>query len=179
MGADQILLALQRDLLANILEYSADIHRCAESITTQIREIIGARVVALFERDLGGEYHLVAACPQRRGCLFIDAEHRRLVALAGGVFAKPVLIEPGKGEAGRILADLGLKESFFVPLRVGEEPFGMLILLDLMATQGIGQILVGLKDIAGLLSLVLKNSYLYRNMEQLVERRTRDLLESE
>ncbi len=178
MNLDSLILTLKSDLLANVLEYASDIQKCAESITLQIREMIATRVVAVFERDPTGEYRLLAACPDRKREIFNREESRRLLAIAGR-FQKATFLQPGKGGVGRILADLGMKESFVVPLRVGDESFGMLILLDLMDNQGIEQILLALKDVAGLLSLVFKNSFLFRNMESLVDQRTKALQESE
>ena len=178
MNHDLLLQTLQSDLLANILEYAADIKKCSEHITLQIREMIGARVVALLATGQDGGYHLLAACPKRKREIFNDNETRRLVAHAGG-FKKATLIVPGQGEAGMILSSLGIKESFVVPLRVGDESFGMLFLLDLMDTQGIQRILDALRDISGLLSLVFKQSFLYHNMESLVAERTEALWESE
>jgi PAS domain S-box-containing protein len=144
----------------------------------QIREIIGARIVALFELNPMGEYRLLAACPERRADFFSTEEGRRLIASAGH-FTQAASLEPGHGEAGEMLAVLGMKESYVVPLRVGEESFGLLILLDLMDDRGAAMILEALHDISGVLSLVFKNSYLYRNMESLVEVRTKALQESE
>lgn len=72
-----------------------------------------------------------------------------------------------------------MNESFAVPLRVGQESFGLLLLLDIMDTKGIEKILEALKDISGLLSVILKNSFLYRNLETLAAQKTRALRESE
>jgi PAS domain S-box-containing protein len=178
MKPDLLLLTLQNDMLVNILNYASDIGRCSERITVQIREIIGARIVALFELNPMGEYRLLAACPERRADFFSTEEGRRLIASAGH-FTQAASLEPGHGEAGEMLAVLGMKESYVVPLRVGEESFGLLILLDLMDDRGAAMILEALHDISGVLSLVFKNSYLYRNMESLVEVRTKALQESE
>ena len=178
MVTDWPLLILQNDLIGNILGYAADLNRCAERITTQIREIIGARIVALFESTADGGFRLLASCPERKCDIFSTDVSRRLVALAGQL-KQAAMIEPGKGEAGLLLAEMGMRESFAVPLRVGDESFGVLVLLDLMDTRGSGHILAALRDISGLLSLVFKNSFLYRNMEDLVEQKTRALRESE
>ena len=178
MNVDPLIVTLQSDLLANIIEYAADLIKCSETITSQIREIIGARIVALFERDSKGEYNLLAACPHRKSNVLNDDGIRRIVAFADNL-KKATLIEPGKDESGMILSGLGMKESFIVPLRVQEQSFGILLLLDLMDLQGIQKILEALEDISGLLSLVFKNSFLYRNMESLVDQRTRALQESE
>jgi len=178
MNSDPLLLHLERDLLINILDYASDLGKCAEQITSQVREIIAARIVALFERGPDGEYCLLAACPDRKKEIFDREESRRLIACTCRL-EHATFIEPGKGEAGRILAELGMKESFIVPLRVGEESFGMLLLLDIMDNRGIEKILDALHEISALLSLVFKNSFLYRNMESLVEQRTKALQKSE
>ncbi|MGC8494204.1 MAG: DUF1638 domain-containing protein, partial [Syntrophobacteraceae bacterium] len=48
-NAELLLSQLREDLLLNILAHSEDIGKCAVHIASQIREIIGVRVVALFE----------------------------------------------------------------------------------------------------------------------------------
>ena len=178
MKPDILHLTLQNDILANILNYASDIGKCSERITVQIREIIGARIVALFELNPMGEYSLLAACPERRVDFFTTEVGRHLIASAGHC-TQATLIKPSQGEMGKMLAALGMKESYVVPLRVGEESFGLLVLLDLMDECGAAKILEVLHDISGILSLVFKNSYLYRNMESLVEERTKALQESE
>ncbi|SHO47921.1 hybrid sensor histidine kinase/response regulator [Desulfopila aestuarii] len=178
MNPDWPLFTLKNDLINNILAYASDINQCARHITTQIREIIGTRIVALCERNHNGSYQFLAACPERKGELFKQDEIARLVECAGQ-FERATLIEQGKGEAGYWLLKLDLQQSFAVPLQVGGESVGLLLLLDLMDAPGSRHILEALQDISGILSLVLKNSYLYRNMEELVEQRTRQLQESE
>jgi len=177
-SSDPLISQLQEDLLMNILQHSEDIGKCATNITTQIREIIGARVVALFERTPGRGHRLIGACPERRKDMF-ENENLGLLKACAGHLEKPVLIKPGEGEIGGLLKILHMQESFVVPLRVGNESFGFLLLLDIMDSQGIDRILTMLTDVSGLLSLILKNSFLFRNLESLVEQRTSELLESE
>ena len=178
MSADTLISHLREDLLMNILKHSEDMGKCAANITTQIREIIGARVVALFERTPEGSHHLIGACPERRKDMF-ENENLGLLKACAGNLEKPVLIKPGEGEIGDLLEILHMQESFVVPLRVGNESFGFLLLLDIMDSQGIDKVLTMLTDVSGLLSLILKNSFLFRNLEALVEQRTSELLESE
>jgi len=178
MSTSTLISHLQEDLLMNILHHSEDIGKCAANITTQIREIIGARVVALFERTPEGSHHLVGSCPERRKDMF-ENENLGLLKACAGYLEQPVLIKPGEGEIGGLLEVLHMQESFVVPLRVGNESFGFLLLLDIMDTKGINGILTTLKEVSGLLSLILKNSFLFRNLESLVEQRTSELLESE
>jgi len=178
MNHDPLISSLQQDLLINILAHSEDIGKCATHITTQLREIIGSRFVALFETVPEGGYRLIGACPERRQDMFVQPDLALLVDLAGKL-EKPALIQPGQGDIGSLLAKLSMKESFVIPLRVGPEGFGFLLLLDIMDERGIGGILSTLAELSGLLSLILKNSFLFRNLETLVQRRTAALLESE
>ncbi len=178
MNHDPLISSLQQDLLINILAHSEDIGKCATHITTQLREIIGSRFVALFETVPEGGYRLIGACPERRQDMFAQPDLALLVDLAGKL-EKPALIQPGQGDIGSLLAKLSMKESFVIPLRVGPEGFGFLLLLDIMDERGIGGILSTLAELSGLLSLILKNSFLFRNLETLVQRRTAALLESE
>ncbi len=178
MDPEAQTLILQQDLLVNILSYSEDIGKCAEQISSRIREIIGTKIVALFEQLPEGRIVLAGVCPERKKELFEDARLKSFIAKAGEL-QKPSFIRPGNGEMGRILAELSMQESFVIPLRIKEESLGMLVLLDIMDKKGIEQILSGLKDISGLLSLIIRNSFLYRHMEDLVDQKTRALKESE
>ncbi|GAB6094836.1 hypothetical protein JCM14469_10880 [Desulfatiferula olefinivorans] len=178
MNHDPLISALQQDLLLNILSHSEDIGKCASMITTQIREIIGARLVALFENTPDGERRLIGACPERRKDMFDRPDLASLRDLSDAM-RSPALIRPGQGDIGQILRACGMGSSFVIPLRVGAESFGVLLLLDIMDERGIEGILGTLTDLSGLLSLILKNSFLFRNLERLVEQRTAALIESE
>ncbi len=178
MSHNSFVLHLQQDLLLNILKHSEDIGKCAVHITTQVREIIGARIVALFERLPDGSDRLVDACPQRRKGLLEKEPLTDFVRLAGRV-ENPMLVQPGDGDLGRMLTELAMEASFIVPLRVGRESFGFLLIMDIMDNRGIHEILSALIEISGILSLILKNSFLFRNLKTLVEQRTAALRESE
>ena len=178
MATDVLLTVLKNDLLGNILAHAADLERCAAYIAVQLREIIAVRLVVLCERLPDGGYRPVAVCPERRATLFAEDGYRQLVARAATCSEATMLI-PGEGEVGRLLDSLGLRQSFVVPLSVAEENFGVLLLLDLMDDKGLHHILEALRAISGLLSLIFKISYLYRNMEHLVRERSAALLASE
>ena len=178
MDPESQTLILQQDLLVNILTYSEDIGKCAQLISSRIREIIGTKIVALFEQMPEGEIVLAGLCPERKNELFEDARLKSFLVKAAEL-KDPSFIRPGIGEMGRILEELSMQESFVIPLRIGEDPLGILLLLDIMDKKGIEQILSGLKDISGLLSLIIRNSFLYRNMEALANQKTRALKESE
>ncbi len=178
MSLDPLVLFLQKDLLTDILKYSEDIGKCAAQLTVQIREIIGVQAVGLFERSMEGRHRLIGCCPDHKQSVLED-ERTMLLVQEGSRLHEPALIEPGKGEMGKLLADLGMNESFIMPLRIGREPLGILLLLNLMDRHGTEKILDALKEISGVFSLVLRHSFLYRNIEALVEQRTHALRLSE
>ncbi len=178
MSSDILLSILKNDLLGNILAHAANLTACAAYISQQLREIIAARVVALCERLPDGDYRLVAACPQRRSPFLAEPGCQALIRQAAAC-DEPTMLVPGEGEFGQLLATLGLGRSFAVPLTVDRDNYGLLLLLDLMDDKGMHHILDALRGLSGLLSLIFKTSFLYRNMEQLVEERSAALLASE
>ena len=178
MSPDPLVLILKNDLLTNILNYSEDIGKCATRLTVQIREIIAAQAVGLFELDTEGKYRLIGKCPDREPSVLEDERILQFVRESSRL-VEPTLIRPGEYERWNLPADLGTNESFIVPLRVGQESMGILLLLNLMDGRGTEKILDALREITGVLSLVLRHSFLYRNLETLVEQRTRALQLSE
>lgn len=178
MTHDLLTLMLQQNLLINILAYSADIGKCAIHLTTEIREMVGARIVTLFELGEGGNYTIAGCCPQRRQQVF-DSTAGKVLIKAASTCVEPAVIRPGEGESGKCLEILGMNDSFVIPLRDKGETLGMILILDLIETKNTDHILEGLKSIAGMLSLILRNSFLYRNMEALIEQKTKNLQESE
>ena len=64
-------------------------------------------------------------------------------------------------------------------VRVGPEPVGMLILLDLLDQRGAAIILETLTSVSRILALILKNAFLFRDMEQTIATRTAQLAKSE
>lgn len=178
MRADKALLALERDLISAILGNADDLGACAEQITVQVREIIGAKIVALFEAGADTGYDLVGICPARQRAA---AQRPEMSALLEACARNPeaCFAKPGEGEIGVLLAAAGRGSSYLIPLRDGRGLVGYLVLLDLMDEAGIEDVLSILKELSGLLAILLRNSFLYRNMEALVEERSRALRESE
>lgn len=76
---------------------------------------------------------------------------------------------------GRLLRSLGLSDSVIVPLRVGSEMIGALVLLGLMDTQGIETIVHSLDRLSFLLALIMRQADQYRDLELAVRERTAEL----
>ena len=177
MACSHLDLILQKHLLLNILQFSDDIGQCARSVTTQLREIVGSRIVALFERSPQKTFRLAGICPERRQDFFSDDTASRLIDEAAKL-NEPGVFKPGQGNIGMLLAELQMQASFVIPLRANDETHGFLLLLDILDLYNTDEILDAFKSMAGLLSLVMRNSFLYRNLEELVRQRTSELHEA-
>lgn len=173
--AAQVLLS---DLVENILRYADNPGTCSEYLTTQIRELIGVRIVALVSNEDGKEHDLVGICPPRKKEEWNRPEIQSFIT-SSLEFDSPRLIDPNADPVGNSLSAIGIGTSFVIPLSVGAERVGMLILLDLLDRKGASIILETLISVSRILALILKNSFLYRNLEHAVETRTAQLAKSE
>jgi PAS domain S-box-containing protein len=176
--ADNMLLV---DLVENILRFSDNPGSCAGYLTTQIRELIGVRIVAVIEfvtDESGTSHKLIGICPSRKEPYWNQPEIQDFVSRVSN-YEKSCLIDPATDVDGKSLSSLGIGKSFVIPLCVGSERVGMIILLDLMETKGASVILETVDKISGVFALILKNSLLYRNLENTVEIRTRQLAQRE
>jgi len=172
--ASQLLVS---DLAENILRYSDNPGDCATYITAQIRELIGVRIVAITTEDELVENKLVAICPPRKETIWKLPEIHQFLSIAS-TYGTPCIIDTNS-DIGTILSSIDIGASFIVPLKVGEQRVGMLVLFDLLDLKGATTILDALTRIAPILALILKNSILYKNMENMVEARTIQLAKSE
>jgi PAS domain S-box-containing protein len=169
---------LQQNLIINILEYSEDIGKCATHLTNELREIIAAKIITLYEKKDNGQLRMAGMCPERRSNFF-DSEEAKNLILCCSNYTENSKIIPGEGKAGALLKTLGINTSFVLPLRDKNETLGFILILDLIDTKNIDNITAGLKAISKILSIILRNSFLYRNMESLVEEKTYKLKENE
>ena len=164
------------DLAVGTLEHVTDPVRCAEHVADQVRELLGVRAVAVAAcRGCHARHDILAVRPRRHAELVLRPEVDRLIHLSHvsplAMTASPA--EPGP--AGDILRTLGLSESVVVPLRVGDDMVGALVLLGLMDTTGIEIIVRSLNRLSPLLALVMRQADQFRDLERAVEERTAEL----
>jgi signal transduction histidine kinase len=162
------------DLVENILRYSDNPGACAQYVTTQIRELIGVRLVGLVSTDNGTKHTLVGLCPHKKMAVWNQSAIQTFITSVM-THKVPRFIDPMTDFEGKSLQSIGIGTSFVVPLIIGDESVGMLILLDLMDEAGTENILNALTRVASVIALILKNSLLYKNLEQNVEERTAEL----
>lgn len=178
-GKKQASLLLVTDLLERILSHAGNAAQCAEYITTQIRELIGVKVVALIQSPLRPDempYEIASVCPRRHAGEINRDGIFELCRLSQGMPAAMGLHPDSRsGKAGEILASMGFSDSFVVPLRAANEYVGTLLLLDLLAPEGVGAIVEVLQSLSGVLGLIFKNALFYQKLNHLVTERTRQL----
>ncbi|MBF0505775.1 MAG: PAS domain S-box protein [Nitrospirae bacterium] len=174
----QVLLS---DLVENILKYSDNPGACAKYITDRIRELIGVRIVALVEHvsgQTGVGYQLISICPSRKEADWNQPEIQKFVPFACKC-ETPRLFDPMTDPEAMSLSAIDKGKTFVVPLLAGSQKVGVIVLIGMMDPAGAKDILATLARISGVIALIMRNSLLYRDMENLVEMRTRDLAERE
>jgi signal transduction histidine kinase/ActR/RegA family two-component response regulator len=164
------------DLAVGTLEHVSDPVRCAGHVAEQIRELLGVRAVAVAAcRGSHAPHDILAVRPQRHAGLVRRPEVDRLVHLS---HASPLAMTVGPedpGPAGGILRALDLSQSVIVPLRVGDDMVGALVLLGLMDTTGIDIIVRSLNRLSPLLALIMRQADQFRDLELAVQQRTEEL----
>jgi PAS domain S-box-containing protein len=164
------------DLASGTLEHVTDPVKCAEYVASQVRELLGVKAVAVVAcQGHGTPHRLLAVRPLRQEALFkktaveglIHASHASPLAMT--VSAKDQTV------SGGLLRSLGLSDSVIVPLRIGSEVIGALVLLGLIDTRGIETIVHSLDRLSSLLALIMRQADQYRDLELAVQERTAEL----
>jgi two-component system, cell cycle sensor histidine kinase and response regulator CckA len=171
---DKLINLLQANVVSNILRNSEDISKCAEVLVTQVRELVGAKVVAVLERSIESQYTLIEVCPQRRTHLFEDDKLRKIIYECNKL-QRACIVDDEKGRISDLAKELSLENSIVLPLKDKGETLGLLVILEIMDKKGIQVIIDGLKDLSDLFAILLRNSFLYRDMAAMVDERTKEL----
>ena len=166
------------DLVERIMSLSDRPDRCVAYIAGELRGIVGVRSVFVYEcPQLTGEARprLVSCLPERRRSLGEDPRLLELVELTHG-HEEVCFFRPGEGpREGEILAELGIGDSLALPLLYGTNRVGVILLLDLLDQRNVPSILETLGRLSSILALILKNAWLYENLEAAVAERTAEL----
>ncbi|WP_051306964.1 ATP-binding protein [Desulfomicrobium escambiense] len=164
------------DLAVGTLEHANDPVRCAEHVADQIRELLGVRAVAVAAcQGHHAPHGILAVRPVRHAELVHRPEIDRLIHLSHASTQAMIASPQDQTPAGALLQALGLGESVVVPLRVGENMVGALVLLGLMDTKGIEIIVRSLNRLSSLLALIMRQADQYRDLELAVAQRTEEL----
>lgn len=169
---------LLTDLIEGILSLAADPGSCASFTAENLRSIIGARTVLVMEcsdRSPSHEHEAVSVFPDRRRSLGRNESVKEIAAESHSLASARIFDPDAEGPIPQALRRLDSGPSIVSPLISGPERIGVLILLDLMDSQNVETILDTLNDLSAVLALVLRNAFLYRNLECEVQKRTQEL----
>ena len=166
------------DILNNMLSRSDNPGQLAKYLTEEIRELTGARCVLLVQ-CLGKAHKVIDINPERLRTWAESSEAHHLYELIHTFTETQLwrLNEPSK--ISSLLQTKGFGVSITVPLRVGAEPIGAMLLLGLPDEQHIETEIKLLTTLSKVLTLVLRNSLLYESQEKAIEERTKELMKSE
>lgn len=121
------------DLASGTLEHVTDPVRCAEYVASQVRELLGVKAVAVFAcQGCHVPHRLLAVRPLRHEPLMREEAVDRLIHASHASHLAMSASPADRTPAGALLRSLGLSDSVVVPLRVGPDMIGALVLLGLM-----------------------------------------------
>ena len=167
------------DILQNILRFSDNAGRLGEFLVRQVRELVGAQVVVLFqfsnEQD-GPSHRIVSVQPETRETVARKRDVDLLARISQDLVQPEVWKRDGSpDEISDALSGLGYETAIAVPLTVGTVPLGTLLLLELFDVHQADKALDVLEILSGVAALVLRSALLYETQEHIIEARTRQL----
>ena len=164
------------DLASGTLEHVTDPVCCAEYVASQVRELLGVKAVAVFAcQGCNASHRLLAVRPLRHEGLLREPAVDQLIH-ASHASHLAMFVSPQEQTApGALLRSLELSDSVIVPLRVGPDMIGALVLLGLMDMSGIETIVHSLDRLSSLLALIMRQADQYRDLELAVRERTAEL----
>jgi len=180
--ADRPMQLMTLDILQNVLHLANKPSELGEYLVNQMRELTGARLAILFQ--------LAASCPHDPKVVNFSPKRRRddvrktemaLLASKTACLDESVVwlhyIEHRETKA--LLDRLGCDSGYGVPLRIGTDRTGALLLLDIPSTYRTASVIETLNVLAPVVAALMRHSALFENLEIEILKRTKELSESE
>ena len=175
-GDSRAFYQLFADLASGTLEHVTDPVSCAEYVASQVRELLGVKAVAVVAcQGHNVPHRLLAVQPLRHEPLLQEEAIDQLVHASHATRLAMYVSPEDQTPSGALLRSLGLSDSVILPLRVGSEMIGALVLLGLMDMSGIDTIVHSLDRLSSLLALIMRQADQYRDLELAVQQRTAEL----
>lgn len=183
MKVDNAINYLVLDILKNILSMADNPAELGKYITSQIRELVGCRLVILLSHnsEISEIHHnLLGICPARNLNDF-NLNKWDEIAIASHDFHTTTLFQHKKdgNNIEQLFSEFSGQYSIIVPLESINQRVGILAIHDIFDIHNIQSILDSFDALSGVLAIELRNSTIMQNLESLVEARTRELSESE
>jgi len=175
---DEAFDTLFADFVVGVMSLADDPGHCAEYIATELRALIAAKAVFVYELSAGGGWRdcsLVSIVPERRRALAADPRLAALLEEGCKCPGAEMLAANSAHPAAKTLGDIGLGDSIVVPLRYSSRIVGLILILGLMDEANMDSLLRTLDRLAPILALILRNGQLFGHLETEVAKRTEEL----
>lgn len=170
------------DLLEDILGSADNAEEMGRHLTQRLRELTGTRTVILAQNlgaFSGNSYRTVSVEPKRRTSLAQSTQVKLLLKLVTVLDSATLWHSNDEGPVAQMLEEIGVGLSIAVPLKVGTDHVGAVLLLDLPTAHRAEQIMEILNMLSPAVALVFRNTLLLEQQEAMVQERTSALRESE
>lgn len=183
MNVENAINHMILDILKNILSMAEKPAQLSEYITYQMRELIGAKTVALIihnEDNTEVHHSLAGICPERNRDLF-DSDQIEQIAEHSHALHSTTIVnhDEYEGHLVEVLSANGGTASIIVPLEYSNHRVGLLVLIGLIDKNNIQSVIDSLNALSGVLALELRNAHQFQDLESKVVNRTKQLAESE
>ncbi len=173
------------DIASEAMAQISDLDQLSRFLVERLRELSAARLVALIQCADSRDDHihgLLAIAPPERQALMSEDVFQDIVTEIHDLPSD----EPWVSSDARIpevirdfLEKKHFRRNLVVPMRVGEDRVGALLLLGLITEGSLPILKQVLKSITGVAALAMKHSMLLHRQEQMIAQRTERLRESE
>lgn len=182
MSADKAINFMTLDIIEQILAHAENPEQLCQYLAGQMRELVGARLVLLLEyRSETPEtsWRLITSCPRHLAAgLNLDA----IYALARACETDSRMRFHTSRETGEAAIQLkrgGWESMALLPLGFGSQRYGIMILLDIIDPIHTSRSIDTLGPLGGIIGIIMRNSMLYSELENTIERRATELAASE
>jgi PAS domain S-box-containing protein len=167
---------LFNDILGKVLELSENPSQFAEYLSQQIRELVGARTIIIAVKTEAGHPKIFSVFPTRRSEWAHQNDIYQLADLSFGFETIQYLdVESESGNSAKLLKNLEVEKVIAIPLIAANRKVGSIMLFDIMDLFGLDSVMKLMTRLSGVFALVIRNSYLFQNLESLVIARTHEL----
>ena len=166
------------ELVERLLSVAESPVKSADCLAASLRGLIGAKTVLVMQcpqEIQHAQHEILSVFPERRYTLGNHKAVQDLCTLSHGLEKARVFAPDDEGDIPAALGILGSGAALICPIQTARVRMGELILLGLMDTSGLKTILETLDRLSAVLALVLRNAFLYNNLEEIVAHRTRQL----
>jgi PAS domain S-box-containing protein len=173
---DPAYAAMTLDMLSNVLRQADNPGKVGDYLTTEIRELTGARCVIFIESaGTKAAHRVLSVNPERRRAWAESPEAHRFYEVIHGQPETQIWRTTETAAAPAFLQADAFELSLSIPLRLGEIRVGTLALFGLPDERFLASEIALLNTLSTLVALVVRNALLYERQEQTIQERTAQL----